>query len=432
MNQPTIIKSTLISWFIIALGAIFYMYEYYLRISPGVMIPELMHYFNVGATSVGTFAGFYFYAYTPMQLIVGPLFDRFRAHQLLTLAVIACALGTILTGIAPTDHITIAYAGRFLQGFGSAFAFVGILKLGATILPHNRLALIAGLVTCLGFVGAMAGQNSLAALVTHFNWQPVLITIGLFGFILAPIFFFFVHNPHSTPTDHTSQQMSSKDIFQGFLLTIKQPYLWLVGLAGGALFMPNSVFASLWGIPFLTQTHHLSTAHATFATSLIFLGWAIGSPLQGWLSDRLRTARLQLIFVNILIAATIIYLVIAIPGLNYTLLCILLLAFGIFASAEIAVFPLAIEHMPTQYSGTAIAFVNFLTMLGGLTMQRGIGEILDLEWDGTLSHGIRVYSSTVYSYALYTLPLILLIAAVCVIFAHLIKTKTKSYQLTVS
>ncbi|PRP60966.1 MFS transporter, partial [Bacillus halotolerans] len=66
------------------------------------------------------------------------------------------------------------------------------------------------------------------------------------------------------------------------------------------------------------------------------------------------------------------------------------------------------------------------------TMQRGIGEILDLEWDGTLSHGIRVYSSTVYSYALYTLPLILLIAAVCVIFAHLIKTKTKSYQLTVS
>ncbi|RNC77264.1 MFS transporter, partial [Piscirickettsiaceae bacterium NZ-RLO2] len=60
MNQPTILKSTLISWLIIALGAIFYMYEYYLRISPGVMIPELMHYFNVGATSVGTFAGFYF------------------------------------------------------------------------------------------------------------------------------------------------------------------------------------------------------------------------------------------------------------------------------------------------------------------------------------------------------------------------------------
>ncbi|ODN43297.1 MFS transporter [Piscirickettsia litoralis] len=421
MSQSTVIKSTLLSWCIIALGAIFYMYEYYLRISPGVMIPDLMHYFSVGATSIGTLAGFYFYAYTPMQLVVGPLLDRFRPYQLLTLAVIACALGSILTGIAPADHIVIAYAGRFLQGFGSAFAFVGILKLGATILPHNRLALVAGLVTCLGFVGAMAGENTLAALVRHFSWQDVLITIGIFGFFLAPIFFFFVRNPHKTK--QKQPRASSKEIFNGLLLTIRQPYLWLIGLIGGALFMPNSVFASLWGIPFLTQTHHLSTAHATFATSLIFLGWAIGSPLQGWLSDRLRTARLRLICVNTLIAATIIYLVIAIPNLNYIVLCVLLLAFGVFASAEVAVFPLAIEHMPIQYSGTAIAFVNFLTMLGGLTMQRGIGEILDLEWDGKLSHGIRIYSSTAYSHALYTLPLFLICAAALTLFAHFIKTR---------
>ena len=79
MLRKKLTKSELISaWSMIIICAIFYCYEYFLRISPGVMIDQLMAYFNVDAKQIGDIQQAYFYAYTPMQLIVGILVDRYR------------------------------------------------------------------------------------------------------------------------------------------------------------------------------------------------------------------------------------------------------------------------------------------------------------------------------------------------------------------
>ncbi|WP_108652989.1 MFS transporter [Dongshaea marina] len=396
------------------------MYEYYIRIAPGIMINELMVHFSVGATAIGTLAGFYFYAYTPMQIVVGPLLDRFKVHHLLTFAVVVCALGCILVGVAPTGFIAFAYAGRFLQGLGSAFAFVGILKLGSMILPNDRLALVSGIITSLGFIGAMAGQDSLTVLVDHFSWQSTLIGVGIFGFILTPIFFIYVRNPNNKQGNQ--ETVTTRELLQGLWMTVKQPYLWVVGLIGGILFMPNSVFVSLWGIPFLEHTQHLQKSDAIFACSLVFLGWAVGSPIQGWLSDKLQ-ARMRLLFLGAIVAAGIMFTILYQPGLSYKSLCVLFFLFGLFSSAQVSVFPLAIEFMPKRYSGTAIAFVNFLTMLGGLTMQRGIGVFLDHEWSGHLENGLRVYSNSDYQNALAIIPVLLLGAAALSVCAYLMRSR---------
>ena len=84
------------SCFIVSLGAIFYFYEYYLRISPSVMKHEWVSSFHLNATKFGTLSAFYYYAYVPMQLIVGLLVDRFKMRDILTFAILCCVIGSVM------------------------------------------------------------------------------------------------------------------------------------------------------------------------------------------------------------------------------------------------------------------------------------------------------------------------------------------------
>ncbi len=109
------------------LAAVFYCYEYYLRVAPSVMGDELKLTFNLSEAAFGHLAACYYYAYTPMQIPVGMLLDRFGVRKILTIACLLCALGTYF--FAATEIFSVAQISRFMIGFGSAFAYVGVLKI---------------------------------------------------------------------------------------------------------------------------------------------------------------------------------------------------------------------------------------------------------------------------------------------------------------
>ena len=127
---------SVLPWVISGLGALYYCYEYFLRISPSVMIPELMKAYDLTGAEVGSLSAFYYHAYVPMQIVVGLLMDRFGPRRLLALACLCSVLGTYM--FAGSHSIIIAQIGRFLIGFGAAFAFVGALKLATIWLPIYR------------------------------------------------------------------------------------------------------------------------------------------------------------------------------------------------------------------------------------------------------------------------------------------------------
>src|SRR3954470_19954672 len=86
MNGTPLRKTALYAWLVCGLGALFYCYEYFLRISPSVMTQDLMRVYHLDAAMLGNLAAFYYYAYTPMQLPVGVLMDRFGPRRLLVFA----------------------------------------------------------------------------------------------------------------------------------------------------------------------------------------------------------------------------------------------------------------------------------------------------------------------------------------------------------
>jgi len=406
-------KSLYYPWIICVLGAIYYCYEYFLRISPSVMTQELMQVYHLTATQVGVFSAYYYHGYVPMQIVVGLLMDRFGPRRLLTMACLFCTLGTFL--FASRYSLAIAELGRFFVGFGSAFAFVGALKLATVWLPANRFALISGIILCLGMLGAMAGDILLRALVDTIGWQTTIYVSAVTGIFLSVVIWSVVRdvNPHAA-ISHTTK-LDFRGLFAGLWGAVKNPQIWLNGMVGLLLYLSLSAFAELWGIQYLEQGHGLSKAHAATANSLIFLGWAVGGPLWGWFSDFIKRRCMPMLIASIF-AFILICVILYVPGLSVSQIYILLFAFGLLSSVQILVFAVCHENTSIKITATAIALTNTFVMVGGNLFQPTIGRLLDMRWTGTVVEGIRVYSPEAYQFALSVMPIGILLSIIILFF----------------
>lgn len=401
-------------WLICGLAAVFYAYEYLLRVSPSVMMPQLMQAFGVSAASLGLLSSAYYAAYTPVQLPAGLMMDRFGPRRILTLAVLCCAVGAALFAI--TDSLMLAGIGRFLMGFGSAFAFVGVLKLATIWLPPDRFGFVAGLATTLGMLGAISGERILGKTVFLVGWQQTIIYSGIVGLILTPLMWWIIrdHNDQHPDAPHTQRIALKQCFFEAFRI-IQNRQIWLNGLIAGLMFMPITVFAELWGVEYLKVTQGYNQDQATWGTSMIFLGWAIGGPIVGNWSDTIRRRRLPMTLGS-LFAALAISFVMYVPGLSAFQVNAGLFMLGFFGSAQVLAFAVGRENCSITVAATAVAATNFLINLAGGTFQPLVGKIMDMCWDGQEAVGMHVYSPETYTIAISVVPIALLLAVVLSFF----------------
>ncbi len=401
---------------IVLLGALFYFYEYFLRISPGIMKTDLMQYYHLDATLFGTLVGFYYYAYSPMQLAVGVILDRYPNRVILTSAIVCCALGSYL--FAHSTDFAWAALGRFMQGLGSAFAFVGALKLASRWLPAWWFASFAGLCHAFGLIGGAIGNISLTDLLQHWGWQKLMDSFMVIGFVFAGVMWLgLTQLPKRAPVfqEQSASICTLKEASSALWQLVKTPYIWAAGVLGGLMFLPTIVFADLWGISYFQRFHGYTLSQAGFAIAMIYFGWALGGPCQGILSS-VWQKRTRLLFWNALIAAFLAAVLLFWQGLTYPVLCALCFIWGIFSSAEILTFAMARDVSTVKTAGMALALVNFLVMSSGLFMQTRVGHLLDLSWSGHLLNGVRIYTVRDYQRALIAVPVCLLAASVLAFF----------------
>lgn len=401
----TDIDGVVLPLLIYLLAASFYLYEFTLQIAPGVMTFELMRDFNIQATGVGIISACFYYAYTPMQLPAGLFYDRFGPRLLITLATLICAGGALL--FALTDLAYIAAAGRFLMGIGSAFAFIGILITVANWFSPRYFALFAGVTQLMGSIGAIAGETPLALAVARFGWRTTLLTIAGIGFILALCIGLIVRDsPQGKSALHTR---SNRSISLTLKTVLSKRQTWVIAGYSFTIWAPVTVFAALWGVPYLMVRFNISAAMAASAVSMIWIGIGVGSPFAGWFSDKIRLRNLPLTLcagLGIFSTLTILY----IPQLNLTIIYCLLFLFGFAAGGQSLIFAVVKDINPPGIVGTAIGFNNMCVVAGGALFQPLVGYILHKFWHGELNNGVPVYLAQDYQLALILLPLCFLIA----------------------
>lgn len=406
-------RLTVFAWLICSLAAVFYLYEYMLRVAPSVMTPQVMGAYHLTARGFGNLSAIYYYIYAPMQILVGMLMDRYGPRRLLTVAIVSCSVGSYM--FAATTYLPVAEVGRFLVGFGSAFAFVGVLKLATIWLPHNRFAMVSGFAMACGMLGGIIGDYSLGALVGMDGWRLTLFWAACGGLILALLVFVFVRdeNDEAHFIRCVEPVLTFKDICIGLWQIMKTPQIWINGLIGCLLYLPVSGFAESWQIPYLKQTLGFSHDQAATAAAMIFLGWAVGGPITGWISDTIRQRRLP-ITVGAVVSAIILSYLLYVPNISLKTHYVMLFIYGFFSSVQAIAFPIASEITSTRLAATAIAFTNMLIMTAGVSILV-VGSALEYAWTGTIINGVHEYSAHAYQLAFMIFP-IGLVAAVFLTF----------------
>jgi len=359
------------------------------------------------ATQFGTLAAFYYWAYTPMQIPAGMIYDKFGVRFVLCAACLMAVSG--LTVFISSDHYTTACIGRFMIGLGSAFAYIGTLKLASIWLPTNRFATVAGLATAIGMTSGALAQTYLAHVVELIGYKESLRSALFVGIVLSAIILLLVRNRPKDISEQTEREMQSpinmNQLMNALYVIFTNKQMWLIGIIGCLLYLPSSIFLDLWGISYLKAVYHVTAEQAVVILSYTFYGWIIAGPVIGAFSDKIKRRRMPLTFTGFF-AAVLLCIVFYVPGLTLSGLHATFFMIGFCCGAHSLCFALGKENNPIQMSGTAVAVTNMLIMAGGAIFQPVVGKLLDLHTNSPIDvNGIPAYTSSDYTFALSIIPI---------------------------
>lgn len=381
-------------------------YAFAQRVAPSVMSSELMRDLAVGGAALGSLSAFYFYVYAGIQLPVGVLIDRFGPRKLLSAALIVCAFASL--GFAYSDSVLTASLSRGLIGGAVAFGFVGTLTIATYWFPPARFAMLSGILLMVGMLGAMMGQAPLRLLVETLGWRQTMMVLGAVGAGLGILLYLVVPN---RPGHHAGHGGSANPLI-GVRDVITNPQSWMCAAIGFGLTGTLLAFSSLWAVPWLSTVRGFAVSDAAAIASLVFLGWAVGSPILGWASDHMGR-RKPIIFAGVTLSLATLCLILFSGVADATTLAVLFFLNGIGSCSMVICFGAARELNRKENSGTALGLTNMFVVGSGAILQPLIGWLLDLNWDGEMLEGARIYDADAYAIGFTTLVATNVLALVC-------------------
>ncbi len=356
-------------------SALFYYYEYFLRVAPSAVTGEIMQQFNLNTASFGIMISYYYLAYVPVQLPVGFIMDKWGPRKILTLASACCTIGTLL--FANSESLGLVKAGRFLVGFGSAFAYVGVLKIATIWLPRRYFALMAGLCTALGMLGGLSSEIVMTYITAqNITWQQATNFSAAAGVIITIILWLVVRDRAEKLIINQKRIFAHEvSFFNECKQIIKQNIYLKNGLIGGLTFLPLTAFAELWAMSYLEDSG-LSKEVASWCNGMIFIGYGIGGTVWGKLSEHMQSRRKPIIYGSLISAILLCFLPVTIKLSMINVSAIILFCVAFFASAQVLVFAITNDLTNENINATGLAYTNFLVMLVGYIAQPLLGILI--------------------------------------------------------
>jgi MFS family permease len=336
------------------LVAVYYFYQYALRSAPSVMMPQLTEAFGVNALGVSAIVGMFYYGYSPFSLVAGTAIDRFGARRIIPIGAALVGVGALLFG---TGNVAAANIGRFLQGAGGVFALVGAVYLVTKNFPVSMAASFIGATQMFGMGGGSAGQFLVGPIIKRgLPWGQFWIYAGLVGLAISAALFMFL--PRETPRPASAGTGGWASVFGSLKTVFLNPQSILCGLISGLLFIPTTIFGMTWGVRFLQEARGREYDAAVMLAATVPLGWMIGCPLLGFISDRLGRRKPVIFGGTAALLGVLAWVLFGDPAiLRGPMVGILM---GIASGAAMLPYTVIKETNPPELGGSATGVINFI------------------------------------------------------------------------
>jgi len=376
-------RTAAIAWLI---AAVYYFYQYTLRSAPAVMMPELSDAFGLSALGVASMAGLFYYGYSPFSLVAGVAMDRLGPRRVVPLGAAVVGLGALLFASGGTEAASI---GRFLQGAGGVFALIGAAYIATQNFPASRAATLIGATQMFGMAGGSAGQFVVGPMIAGgIVWSTFWAGMGVVGLVIAAALFLLL--PKQDPAARRDDDWL-RAAGRALATVFRNPQSLLCGIIAGLLFIPTTIFDMTWGVRYLQDAQGFDYATAVLRSATVPMGWIVGCPLLGFVSDRLGR-RKPVIFAGS--AVLLVCLAWILYG-DATVLppYVLGLATGIASGAAMLPYTVIKEANPAGLGGTATGVVNFLNFTFSALLGPVFGWLLVRASGGGAELAIEHYQS---------------------------------------
>jgi MFS family permease len=375
-------RTAAVAWLVLVL---FYFYQYMLRSAPAVMMPQLQEAFSVGAMGVAAIAGLFYWGYSPFNLIAGAGLDRLGTRRLVPASAFAAGLGALIFAVGGRDAASV---GRFLQGAGGAFSGLGAIYIATTHFPASRAATLIGAMQMFGMAGGSAGQFLVGPMIARgLSWRSFWIAMAVIGAAMGAVLFAVLPTEKRAPPSGPWLRTTAG----AFGVVFRNPQSILCGLIAGLLFVPTTIFDMVWGVRYLQEGHGFDYATAVLRSATVPLGWIIGCPLLGALSDRLGRRKPVIIGGALMLLACLAWILYGPSGVFPPY--VLGLVAGLASGAAMLPYTVIKEANPPQLAGTASGVVGFLNFTFSALLGPVFGGMLERASSGA-QRGLEHYQST--------------------------------------
>lgn len=366
------------AWIIFTTACFLFTLSQFYKTSIAVITPQLMADLTLDAKGLSVMSAVFFYTFALTQFPIGVYLDRIGPRMIMSVLSFIAGVGVIL--FAWSQSLGMSAAGRALMGFGTACNLMGSFKLLTLWFSPAQFATLSAVVTSVGALGTITSATPLVLMVERIGWRWVFTLFSAVTFIASILFYLVVRDkPDETPFGHTSQQTNPPALrmFSALgRLFINRNY-WIISLGSMGRFGIIFAFQGLWAGPYLMEVMGYSPIKTGNMIFILNIGYIIGCPFFGTLSDRVFRTRKWIVITGLSAHALIMLAFAQLPpGSSAAVMTILFFSFGFFFGAGMIMYAQIKELMPPEMSGTAMAGINFFGLMGVGVFLHGLGSLV--------------------------------------------------------
>ncbi len=255
--------------------------------------------FKLDHVHLGWVISAFLLGYALFQASGGRLADRFGPRKILTLGTMWWALFTALTAFVPAGWphaLMLLVSVRFLLGMGEAAVYPASNRLVGSWIPSRERGLANGWIFAGVGAGAGIAPPLIAYILIHDGWRWSFWISALIGILAGAIWMVIARDtPEKHPWIDAQEAAMIRAGLPASAKATREPLPWRVILGNKNVRMITFsyfcygyvayVFFS-WFFIYLSNQRGLDLKSSSYYGTLPFLGMAAGSPLGGWISDR--------------------------------------------------------------------------------------------------------------------------------------------------
>jgi MFS family permease len=357
------------------LGVLAYGVAVFQRASLGVAGVEAQHRFGVAAAVLSLLAVLQLGLYAALQIPVGMLLDRIGSRRLIATGAAVMAAGQLV--MATSHTFAPAILARALVGAGDAMTFISVLRLVPLWFAPHRAAVMGQVTGIVGQFGQIAASFPLVALLHAVGWTTSFGAAAAAGALIAVVVALALRDapPGAVPAPPRRWPQMRAELRHAWHEPGTRLGLWTHFVSQ----FSGTVFALLWGYPFLVLGERRSPAEAGLLLTLLVVVAVVVGPVLGRVAGRWPFRRSVPVLAIVLSSAGAWALVLAWPGrAPLALLVLLVVVLATNGPASLMGFDYARTENPPQRIGSATGIVNIGGFVASLSTILLVGLLLDL------------------------------------------------------